>query len=54
MSCYRKQKVLKIAADWAAIHGRKAYERFGPEQSDALDYAAGHMSCSLANSGNRL
>ena len=24
------------------------------EQSDALDYAAGHMSCSLANSGNRL
>ena len=54
MSCYRKQKVLRIAADRAGIHSREAYDRFEAEHPGALDYAVGQVSCSLANSGDRL
>ena len=54
MSCYRKQKVLRIAADRVGIHSREAYDRFEAEHPGALDYEVGHMSCSLANNGDRL
>ena len=54
MSCYRKQKVLRIAADRVGVHGREAYERFEREHPDALDYEVGHVSCSLANADGRL
>ena len=54
MSCYRKQKVLRIAADRVGILSREAYDRFEEEYPGDLDYAVGHMACSLANSGDRL
>lgn len=54
MSCYRKQKVLRIAADRVGIRDRADYERFETEHPGALDYEVGHMSCSLANSDERL
>ena len=53
MSCYRKQKVLRIAADRVGVHGREAYERFEKEHPGALDYEVGHLSCSLAGLGER-
>ena len=54
MSCYRKQKVLRIAADRVGIQSREAYDQFEAEYPGDLDYAVGHMACSLANSGDRL
>ena len=54
MSCMRKQKVLRIAAERVGIRDREAYDRFEAEHPGALDYAVGHMSCSLANNGDKL
>ncbi len=36
MSCYRKQKVPRIASDRVGIHSREAYERFEAEHHGML------------------
>ncbi len=54
MSCYRKQKVLRIAADRVGVRDRETYERFEADHPGTLDYEVGHLSYSLAGAGDRL
>jgi len=54
MSCMRKQKVLRVPADRVGVRDRAAYERYEAEHPGMLDYEVGHMSCSLASTGDRL
>lgn len=54
MSCYRKQKVLRIAADRVGVRDRAAYERFELDHPGALDYEVGRVSYSLASTGDKL
>ena len=54
MSCYRKQKVLRVPAERVGVMDHAAYKRFETEHPGMLDYEVGHMSCSLASQGDRL